>query len=324
MYKMDKKDYKTTYVPIIIFAYCRKDELIELWNSLKANKEFSKSPIYIFSDGPKNTPKSVEGVNAVREWLNSEEVIAFSNDVHVCMREKNIGLANSVIQGVSEIIQKYGRVIVLEDDLIVSSKFLKFMNEALDYYYEDDQIGSIAAYTPHLKSVSNYSHDMYITRKADCWGWATWEETWSKIDWDVSDYQEYLKSFRRRFAFESLQSGIDGMLRQQMNHQIDSWAVRWIYNMQKEKLLTVYPTNSLVRNIGFGTMSTHCKREEIGVYDVDIWQSDIQLEHIEINRTIEHENAIIDVSKRNIIKRKVGIVADTFLNICRGAKKCKK
>lgn len=255
-----QKENSEDLVPIVLFAYKREDKLRECLQALEANYGADKTTLYIFCDGPKNKD-DVKGVQCVREYLHTYSKHCGFKQVYVKESESNKGLANSVIGGVTEIINKHGKVIVVEDDLITACDFLQYMNEALNYYENMEEYGSISAYTLPMKQLEKYSKDVYVTRKGECWGWGTWQDRWDKVDWSVSDFNEYYNDKKRRKAFDSIEYGLDNMLIMQMNGKIDSWAVRWCYHLFFHNLLTVYPRVSKTLNIGFDGSGTHCEAD---------------------------------------------------------------
>lgn len=244
---MDKKILS----PIIIFTYRRKiNKLIE---SLLKNKVASKSELYIFSDGYKNDIDK-EDVLEVRKSLKS---ISGFNNITINELEQNNGLANSIINGVTSIINKYERVIVLEDDLMVADNFLDYMNEALEYYKENQNIWSISGYTPNLECLKSYNNDIFLSVRASSWGWATWKDRWDKIDWDIKDWDNFKVDKHAINNFNRGGNDMFKMLETQMISKIDSWAIRWCYNQFKFSTYTIYPTKSKLINIGFDEKGTH-------------------------------------------------------------------
>ncbi|HXO75801.1 MAG TPA: hypothetical protein VN824_11210, partial [Puia sp.] len=165
------------------------------------------------------------------------------------MADQNQGLANSIIGGVTELINIYGSVIVLEDDLVTSSNFLSFCNQALSYYKADPQVFSLSGYTRPISGLKD--NGVYFTSRASSWGWASWKEKWNEVDWAVTDYASFSSDSKARKAFNRMGSDMAGMLDRQMRGELDSWAIRWCYHQFRKNYLTVFPATSKVRNIGF-------------------------------------------------------------------------
>lgn len=242
-------------VPICLFTYNRPLETMQTIKALQNNYLASESDLFIFSDGPKNEVARLK-VEAVRAFLAS---IDGFKSVKIFESEQNKGLANSIISGVSQVIENYGRVIVLEDDLITSPNFLDFMNQALSFYSDQENIFSISGYSMDLPSLESYKLDYYLGYRASSWGWGTWRDRWEQIDWAISDYKTFIYNPFEHFKFMRGGSDLPYMLWKQMNGKIDSWAIRWCYHQFKNDLLTIFPTQSKIKSIGFGKNATHTK-----------------------------------------------------------------
>lgn len=243
--------------PVVLFVYNRLEKTKRCIECLERCPEAKDTDLYIFSDGPKAGSKNE--VLSVRTYL--DEYIAKSrfNNVILIKSEVNKGLAASVIDGVSKVINEYGKVIVVEDDLIVAKDFLIYMNEALKYYEDKPQYGSISAFTYPIKELENYSADIFVTRKAECWGWGTWTDRWANAKWQDTDFRKYLQNRKQRIEFEKLEAGLDKLMYLQYQGEIDSWAVRWLFYLFTNELYTVYPAKSRVYNDGFDGSGTHGK-----------------------------------------------------------------
>lgn len=244
-----------TYCPILLFTYKKVEPLRLTIAALRANDLAKHSELYIFSDGAKNL-KDAAQVAEVRRFLKT--VDGFKS---VSIREEptNKGLATSILEGVSELFQQYKAVIVLEDDLVTSTNFLDFMNEALKEYEANAKIHSISGYTVPMKVPAGYFYDNYFTRRATSWGWATWKDRWERVDWSVSDYEQFSGNPEEKKTFNAMGSDMSSMLAKQMNGTINSWAIRWCYHQFKYDLFTAFPIISKISNIGFGAGATHTK-----------------------------------------------------------------
>lgn len=273
--------------PIVIFTFNRLEHTKKTIDSLKKNILAKESEVFIFSDGAQNIEEE-KRVKEVREFL--QDVDGFKK-VTVIESEKNNGLAKSVIGGVSQVINKYGKVIVLEDDLVTSKYFLKYMNEALDIYKKRIDIWSISGYSPEIKSPLGYEHQIYLTYRGCSWGWATWHDRWKLNDWNVSDYDLFKKDSTKKREFNRSGTDLTPMLNDQMKGRINSWAVRWVYNQFMQEKWTVYPTKSFVKNIGNDLSGTHTPITN--KYDVEINQKEISLK-----LDIEKNQEILDSFKK--------------------------
>ncbi|MGB5820437.1 MAG: sugar transferase [Saonia sp.] len=239
--------------PIALFTYNRLYETQATVKALQGNYLATESELFIFSDGAKDS-HGEEKVKEVRRYLRTIE--GFKN-IRIKESQKNKGLANSIIDGVTDIIDQYGKVVVLEDDLVTSPNFLDFMNLALEFYAESPNIISISGYTLDLPSLNNYEHDYYVGYRASSWGWGTWKNRWRDIDWEVSDYTGFKKDYRRRLKFSEIGSDMPGMLRNQIKGKIDSWAIRFCYHQFKYGLQTVFAAKSKINHIGINENATH-------------------------------------------------------------------
>ncbi|MGJ8745213.1 sugar transferase [Polaribacter sp.] len=243
------------YAPICLFTYNRFEETKKTVEALQLNNLAPKSVLYIFSDGWKNE-EGKEKINKVRSFLKT---ITGFKKITIFEPKENKGLAKSIITGVSQVINLYGKVIVLEDDLITSPNFLDFMNQALDFYKENNQVFSISGYSMNLTSLKKTKKDYYIGYRASSWGWAAWSRSWNDIDWEIKDYHEFNKSIFSKIKFNRGGSDLSRMLSNQMKGIIDSWAIRWCYNQFKRNQYTIFPSLSKVVSIGFGEEATHTK-----------------------------------------------------------------
>ena len=241
---------------VCLFTYNRLDKTKKTINALQKNYLSKDTHLVVFSDGPKNI-QSKEEIEKVRCFLKN---IDGFKSVKIHESPTNQGLAQSIIKGVTKVISLDQKVIVLEDDLISSQNFLNFMNQALDFYCLEKKFFSISGYTMDLKSLNNHAPDYYFGRRGSSWGWATWNDRWENIDWDVKDYKKYKWNLKKILQFSKGGSDMPFMLRKQMKNRIDSWAIRWCYHQFKYDLLTVFPSKSKILNIGFGKKATHTKK----------------------------------------------------------------
>lgn len=278
-----------TYAPIAVFAYNRLDKIKRCIKALEKCELASDSDLYIFADGYKSD-KDKKAVEEVQRWVSdysSNSAKAFRS-VHAEIKEKNMGLANSIISGVTKLICAYEKVIVVEDDLIVAPAFLKYMNEGLSFYEDQTNIWAMASYGYDLKSLKHYHHDVYMGYRASSWGWATWKDRWGTVDWDVSDYAELTRNKEMQKIFCRGGGDLYPMLQRQMRGESDSWAVRWNYAASKQNKLTVYPKHGLVCNEGFDGTGTHSGlKAPDAVYDGN--NNNISFEILPLDRKIARE-----------------------------------
>ena len=242
--------------PVVIFVYNRPDHTRKTIEELSKNYLASETEVYMYADAAKNE-KAIEKVKLVREYIGSLPQRNLFKSLKIIKAEANKGLAISVISGVTEILEQYGKVIVVEDDLVSAPDFLQYMNGALDFYEGDNKIWSICGYTFKMNIPADYKHDVYLSYRGGSWGWASWKDRWGKVDWEVSDYNHFKTNKKLRKKFNRGGRDMANMLDFQMQGKIDSWAIRWCYAQSKLDMLTVYPIVSRIRNIGLDGTGTH-------------------------------------------------------------------
>jgi hypothetical protein len=245
-----------TEIALCIFTFNRIEELKKCIASLENCNELNDFDIIVFSDGARNDNEAKQ-VLEVRDYLTTMDSLSIKE---FNFFDKNKGLAQSIITGLDSVFKDYDKVIVLEDDLIVSANFLSFMRQALCYYEKDKNIFSIAGYSPALKEFKHFTKDIYFCPRASSWGFAIWKNRWQSIDWGVHSYPQFKYNFFKQWKFS--RGGIDlpGMLRDQMSGRINSWSIRAVYQQFLNDQVTVYPAKSKVKSIGFGKEATHTKK----------------------------------------------------------------
>lgn len=250
-----------TYAPIILFVYNRPEHTKQTVEALLRNRLAAESELYIFADGAKEGA-SADQCNRIRQVREYISAITGFREVHVEVSEKNKGLANSVIYGVTKVVNEQGKVIVLEDDIVTSSHFLEYMNQSLDLYEHDEDVVCIHGYSI-IKDAPIREHT-YFQYGADCWGWATWKRGWDIFEPDAQKLMDTIKSDRtllRMFTYNGTYPYLE-MLQAQIDGKIDSWAVRWYASAVIKNKLCLYPAKSLVQNIGFDSNGTHTQGGE--------------------------------------------------------------
>lgn len=244
-----------TYAPIVVFGFNRPNALMNTIASLLYNKEAKYSDLYVFIDGPREGKHGEnEKVEKVREYVKS---ITGFKSLHYTFSEVNKGLANSIIEGVSQVINQYGKVIVLEDDLVLMPNFLNFMNNGLDFYESNQQIMSVCGHSCKVKTPKGYPCDAYFFTRSSSWGWGTWKDRWNQIDWELKDWDSVVSN--RKAFVESEGSDVFKMLNDWKYGRNHSWAIRFCYAQFVQNRLSVFPIKSLVDNEGFSGDGTNCK-----------------------------------------------------------------
>lgn len=244
------------YAPIVIFCFLRLEHLKKLIDSLKKNSIASQSHLIFYSDAARNENEKFQ-VDRLREYL---ETVDGFKEIELVYRDKNFGLAESIINGVTREVDRFGRVIVLEDDLIVSPYFLEYMNEMLTMYELDEQVVSIHGYV--YPSLNLPSQPFFITG-ADCWGWGTWKRAWDIFESDGYKLQKAIidNKLKKKFNFD-FSYPYSKMLQDQINGKNNSWAIRWNASAFVNNMFTLYPPSSFVMNVGFDNTGENCKTSE--------------------------------------------------------------
>lgn len=249
--------YKNTLAPIALFVYKRPYHLKITYDALVKNYLSEESELFIFSDGPKSE-KDELSVNEIRKFI--KELRGFKK-INLVERETNLGLSKSIISGVTELVNKYGKIIVLEDDIVTSPFFLMYMNDALTFYNNTDEVISIHGYMYPINAILP---ETFFLRGADCWGWATWKRAWNLFE---PDGKKLLKELEQQNLLNEFDWGGSlnnvRMLKNFIKGKNDSWAIRWHASAFLNNMLTLYPGKSLVNNIGADGSGTNVKKTNI-------------------------------------------------------------
>jgi len=260
--------------PIVVFTYNRPVHTLRTFNALLKNPLANESDIIIYSDSARTATHN-KAVDEVRSYLS--EITGFRSK-KVIHRDRNFGLAESIIQGVTEVLQESEKLIVLEDDMVVSPYFLTYMNDALDLFAEDERVISIHGY---VYPVDQELPPAFFIPGADCWGWATWKRGWEIFNYDGQFLLDELtrQGLLRTFDFNGTYP-YSLMLKDQIQGKNDSWAIRWYASAFLQNKMTLYPGCSLVQNIGNDNSGTHCGKSRS--MDVELNASPINLKNIEV------------------------------------------
>lgn len=248
--------------PIVLFTYNRLWHTQKTIQALKNNELASESELIIYSDGAKNK-SAYESVSQVRDYV---ETIDGFKKVTIISREKNWGLANSIIDGVTQTIKMHGKVIVLEDDLVTSPFFLRYMNDALEFYKDENHVMHISGYVYPIDNKN--LNDTFFIKPDTCWGWATWDRAWKYFKKDTN---YFLNIFSKKMIRDfNLNGSCDHFkqIKANKNGRIDTWAIFWYASTYLQNGLSLHPSQSFVSNIGHDGNGVHCLKTSI--YDVDL------------------------------------------------------
>lgn len=245
------KDHKRECAPIAVFAFNRPEHLHRVLIALAENDLAEQSEVTIFCDGPRTKEEKVK-TDAVTAVAHS--ATGFSSVV-VIERAHNMGCADSVIDGLTQMFRLHERLIVIEDDILASPYTLRFLNEGLIRYEDNLTVFNISAWSPppnFLRIPSDYPYDVYAIPRFNCWGWASWRDRFEAIDWEISDYPIFKSSSETRNAFNAGGEDMSLMLDAQMEGKINSWAIRADYHRFRRGMLGINPIRSYTFNIGIG------------------------------------------------------------------------
>ena len=239
--------------PIALFIYNRPEHAELALESLSKCARLDECDVRIYCDGPK-TEADTAGVAAARKvarrWRDQLKA-------ELIEREQNLGLAQSIVNGVNELCDQYGRAIVVEDDFVLSVGFLNYMLQTLDRYADEPNVYQISGYMFPVNHRSEL--DAFFLPLTTTWGWATWKRAWQIFDWDASDAAERLQDPKTRRAFD-----LDGsyryseMLEQRLRNENDSWGLLFWWAVFKAGGFALHPRESLVWVGGFDRSGTHC------------------------------------------------------------------
>ncbi len=241
--------------PVAIFTYNRPGHTRSLLQSLAACERLEECRVLIFSDGPR-VPGHVRQVEEVRALIRAW---GRERGAEIIERPENLGLARSIVGGVTQLCNEYGRVIVVEDDLILHPAFLDFMLQALDRYQEEDRVAQVAGFTFPIQTPEE--PDAFFLPLTSSWGWATWKRAWETFSWDVQDALDRLggdSRLRLEFDFGGNFPGYE-MLSSAVAGRTDSWAIRWYWSVFRQGKIVLFPRRSLVWQNGFDNLGTNTK-----------------------------------------------------------------
>jgi glycosyltransferase involved in cell wall biosynthesis len=261
--------------PVILFTYNRLSHTRRTIEALRQNILANETELIIFSDAGKSSSQAAR-VHEIRSFLKT---IKGFKQVTIIERETNYGLANNIIDGVTNTLSQYDTVIVLEDDMVTSPYFLQYMNQALEYYKNDDRVVCIHGY---VYPVNKHLPETFFLRGADCWGWATWKRGWEIFEADGQKLLDQLNknNLTREFDYDHSYP-FTKMLSDQIKGKNNSWAIRWQASAFLKGKLTLYPGRSLLHNIGNDGSGTHSEPETS--FDVQVSTTPVILSEIPVS-----------------------------------------
>jgi GR25 family glycosyltransferase involved in LPS biosynthesis len=264
--------------PITLFVYNRPQFTLRTLESILENDLARESELFIYADGPKSNanPSQLAAIDEVRRIIRSKK---WCKNVTIIESALNKGLAPSIIYGVTETVNLHQKVIVIEDDVVVSEYFLRFMNEGLEKYKNVNNVFSLGSWNYYYNEAAS---DTYFIRLPDTIAWASWKRAWDHFE---PDTQKIYNQLTERGLLNEFNLGgrfpYENMLKHQLEGKVNSWAIRWTATAFLNNSLTLYPSRSLSKHIGFGADSTHVKtadyNEDLVLADTPIQLNDIPL-----------------------------------------------
>ena len=250
------------FAPIIVFCYNRPEHLRKTMTWLRANKYAEESPLYVFCDGPKvnASEEQLQKIAAARAVVDEMAVVPAFKEVHVVKRDENLGLGTSIITGVTEVINKHGKAIILEDDLETSPLFLDYMNKCLDHYEARKSVFSISGLSrPHPERFypADYPYDVYVSLTHHPTGWGTWADRWAQVDWDAKAYDVMKDQPEMIAAFRRIEYPEWDDLKRVKENGKNIWSVRFGLAHFVNHAVSICPIVSYINHIGWDEEGTN-------------------------------------------------------------------
>ncbi|MBE6319865.1 MAG: sugar transferase [Bacteroidales bacterium] len=307
----------TTLAPIIVFCYNRPWHVEQTLEALSCNELADQSILYIYCDGPKAdaSAEQRQKITDVRHVVRKRQ---WCKEVSIVEAEHNKGLANSIIDGVSDVINKHGKVFVLEDDLVSSPYMLKYVNTALDFYEDYAGVFSVSVNRPPLSKMQipkDYPFDVFACLRSYSTGWGTWKDRWNKVDWSMDDFDRCKQNSDMLRALCRLGDDFPPMMQLLEDGKIDSWAVRFSFAHFKFHAVAILPCKSYVTNIGFDGTGTH-SGTVANVYENDLSESVLNPRMLEIvyedDRIINAFYSAFTLKRRPLWQKLINYIARKF------------
>lgn len=269
---------KNNLAPIVLFVYNRPVHTRLTVEALLENDLSTESDLTVYSDAPKSEAHA-ETVKEVRKYIR--QIDGFKSTT-IIERDTNFGLSRSIIDGVTSVVNENGRVIVLEDDLVVTPYFLDFMNSALEVYANDDKVMHLSGYMFPVGNV--VLPETFFLRMSSCWGWATWARSWEYFEPDSEELLNIIHQRKLEYEFDVQGTmGYMNMLQDQASGVVNSWAVRWYASVFLNSGLCLHPGQSLLTNVGHDGTGIHCGTNV--AYDVEVSSQEPVVNRQEINES---------------------------------------
>ncbi len=243
------------FAPVVLFVYNRPEHTARTVEALKKNYGAKETELFVFCDYAKNE-KALPKMEETRAYV--ARITGFK-DVQIRLRETNFGLAESVISGVTEVVNRFGRVIVMEDDLVTGQWFLTYMNDALNRYENNKKVFSVTGYS-HFIHGSNALPESYFLKVFSSWSWAVWKDRWDLFDREAKGWEEIKENpaLAKAFDYDNCLDNCTMLKNQMEDRSINSWAIRAYWTMFRADMTTLFPNMRLCENIGNDGSGVHC------------------------------------------------------------------
>jgi sugar transferase len=295
----EHKRFMEHLAPIVLFTYNRLDHTRKTVKALQRNVYAKESVLYIYSDAPK-TESAAKTVQAVRDYLRT---INGFREVRIILREENWGLARNIMDGVTQIVNQYGKIIVLEDDIVTSKYFLKYMNDALEYYKNEKKVMMIHGHNYDIVQ-SDHLEETFFVESGGCWGWATWANAWKYFDRNPKELLgKTTKEQKKRINFDGAVSDMWKQVEMNADGRLHTWAVFWHASIVLQQGLALFPRKTLVRNVGFDGSGENCGTSDPYAIEESL---DIEIEYFP-SQIIESVLAREQMKKRFMQRRPTGV-----------------
>lgn len=246
--------------PVLLIAFNRPEPFERVLTNLVAAHGVTERDVFVYVDGPRNDDDKVR-CDRVADVV--ERFRAQLPRLAIVRRDRNLGCRVNVVKAITEVLETHGRVIVVEDDVLVSHTFLDYMDAALELYHGDPRIWSVNAWRNRFVHVpASYGRDVYLTPRMTCWGWGTWKDRWEGVDFDLADWPTLGNTPAMRTRLDAAGVDLQRMLQLQYDGQLNTWDVQCCYHVVKNGLFCVEPRLPLTKNIGSGVDPTHCIDED--------------------------------------------------------------
>ena len=244
--------------PIVLFVYNRPEHTKKTIEGLLKNPEAKDSILYIFADGAKNTAskEAIENIRKLREYIRS--ITGFKNII-IEESDKNKGLASSTIYGITKVINQYGRVIMMEDDDVPVPYFLRYVNDCLEKFKDDNSIWCVSGYTNTNIMKPILGDDLFLVNRPSSWGFGTWKRCWDKVIWDIPTLKGIFKHKSIKSGYNRWGGADSTVIMQKLfDGKVSSWSIRYNFAAYLNNAYTIVPSFSLIENIGIDGSGTHC------------------------------------------------------------------